>query len=166
PAGGSLALGFDWRLSMAEVGTSGPFSRFDGYDRTLLLLSGAGMRLDFEGRPSADLELPLKPVSFSGDWQTSGTLLGGPCRDFNIISRRASWRHRLEVLRPGARPEPILPAAIRFCFCVSDPVQVGDRVLHGQELLRLEGGPRELDAQAVDPAGAILIVVGLDPVHG
>ena len=165
PAGATLERGFDWRLSMAEVGTSGPFSRFEGCDRTLLLLSGGGMRLDFDHHPPMRLERMLEPVSFSGDWQTSGSLLGGPCRDFNIISRRAGWRHRLEVLRLGVRPSPLLQAAVRFCFCVSEPAQVGDHALAGQELLRMEGGPLELEARATGPDGAVLVVVGLDPVH-
>ena len=32
---------FDWRLSVAEVATDGPFSQFPGIDRLLVLLSGA-----------------------------------------------------------------------------------------------------------------------------
>ena len=38
---------FDWRLSIAEVEANGAFSAFDGYDRVLVLLDGAGMDLHF-----------------------------------------------------------------------------------------------------------------------
>ena len=166
PQGVSLEAGFRWRLSMADVGVSGPFSRFDGCDRTLLLLSGGGMRLDFDHRPSAKLERILEPIEFSGDWQTSGTLLAGPCRDFNVITQRASCRHRLEVLRLDAQPRPVLQAEVRFFFCVSGPARVGGTSLADQELLRLEGGPPELEARAEGPAGAVLLAVGIDPVRG
>ena len=36
---------FSWRLSIASVANDGPFSDFSGYDRTLLLLEGAGITL-------------------------------------------------------------------------------------------------------------------------
>ena len=35
---------WSWRLSLADVDTSGPFSDFVGYRRTILLVSGRGMR--------------------------------------------------------------------------------------------------------------------------
>ncbi|RAC78746.1 HutD family protein, partial [Burkholderia multivorans] len=44
PGAGALDT-FVWRVSVADVGAAGPFSRFDGVDRTLVLLSGAGMTL-------------------------------------------------------------------------------------------------------------------------
>ena len=33
---------FDWRISMADVAVDGPFSRFPGVDRTLVLAEGRG----------------------------------------------------------------------------------------------------------------------------
>ena len=36
---------YDWRLSVAEVESAGPFSHFGGCDRILMLLSGEGMAL-------------------------------------------------------------------------------------------------------------------------
>ena len=46
PPGATLAGGFHWRVSMATVAESGPFSSFPGYDRTLLLLEGQGLELE------------------------------------------------------------------------------------------------------------------------
>lgn len=37
----------DWRISMAVVAQDGPFSSFPGIDRTLCVIEGAGMELDF-----------------------------------------------------------------------------------------------------------------------
>ena len=34
---------FDWRVSMAQVTSDGPFSSFPGIDRTLLVIDGAGI---------------------------------------------------------------------------------------------------------------------------
>ena len=44
PAGAALDA-FAWRVSIADVERDGPFSRFPGIDRTIVLLDGAGMRL-------------------------------------------------------------------------------------------------------------------------
>lgn len=46
---------FVWRVSIADVAQAGPFSRFAGIDRTLVLLSGAGMLLDEIGEPEHGL---------------------------------------------------------------------------------------------------------------
>ncbi len=40
---------FIWRVSVADVASDGPFSRFPGIDRTIMLLEGAGMRLCARG---------------------------------------------------------------------------------------------------------------------
>src|SRR3954463_8036751 len=37
---------FAHRVSIADVATDGPFSRFDGYERLIMLVEGAGMILD------------------------------------------------------------------------------------------------------------------------
>ena len=166
PFGASLDSGFLWRLSMAEVGVSGPFSRFIGYDRTLLLLEGRGMHLDFEQGTSLHLDRLLEPVAFRGDALTFGSLLEGPCRDFNVITQRARYQHRLEVLRLDAQPRPILQAQIRFIFCVTGKVQVNSFHLSAMELLRVETGSKDLEASSLEPSGAVILAIGIDPVQG
>lgn len=168
PAGASLDAGFLWRLSMAEVGVSGPFSRFDGCDRTLLLMAGRGMRLDFEGRESASLEALFRPVSFSGDWSTSGMLVDGPCRDFNVITHRAHCHHRLEVRRLDSHPRPMLEAEVRFAFCAEGKARVEPLgiELSTWELLRIEGLEERLQMSSLGNAETTLISVGIDRVKG
>lgn len=101
PADSSLASGFQIRLSVAEVRGSGPFSPFPGIDRTLLLLEGGGVELSHGVKGSAFLSGPFHPVVFSGEWETRALLKDGPCRDFNVMTDRGAWKHRVEVLRPG-----------------------------------------------------------------
>jgi len=165
PEGASLDGGFLWRLSMADVGVSGPFSRFEGCDRTLLLLEGRGMELGFDQRPAVRLGGLLEPVAFSGDWRTEGTLLDGPCRDFNVITRRAGCRHRLEVLRLGTAPAAIPHAWVRFLFCVSGKARVEGSLLSSGDLLRAEGAGA-LEARAAGGGEAVVISVGIAPAGG
>src|SRR3954453_19828990 len=65
---------FLWRVSIADVIVDGPFSRFAGYDRHIMMIEGSGMFLDVEGGAGIDLSEPLRPARISGDWNVSGRL--------------------------------------------------------------------------------------------
>lgn len=83
---------FDWRLSLATIDSSGPFSSFDDYHRTLVLVRGAGVELSFGQHGRTRLSAPGQTVSFDGAWQTSCTLLDGPSTDLNLIVSRERAR--------------------------------------------------------------------------
>ena len=83
---------FDWRLSLAQVDRDGPFSRFDGVDRTLVLLSGAMTLHD----PDRRIDLVRHaPVTFEGERAIHATVAGGATLDFNVMTRRGRARHAL-----------------------------------------------------------------------
>lgn len=100
PVGGSLE-DFDWRISMARVERDGPFSLFSGIERTILVLSGAGVLLTVDG-----LETRLlpgdPPFQFAGDSRTTCRLLAGPVTDINIMSRRSTSSHAVQHVEAGA----------------------------------------------------------------
>jgi environmental stress-induced protein Ves len=102
------AAEFDWRVSIAEIDSDGPFSPFPGCERYIALLDGAGMQLDFDGGDAVRLDQRLRFHTFSGDNAAHGRLISGPVRDFNVIARRA--RARADVLhRPLVGPMVFLP---------------------------------------------------------
>lgn len=88
PAGASLD-DFDWRVSVADIAAAGPFSRFVGADRHLLLLEGDGVNLTSD---EAGLDVNLLSddtvLAFSGDVDMDSQLLGGAVRDFNVMTKR------------------------------------------------------------------------------
>jgi len=96
---------FDWRVSRAHVASGGPFSRFADVDRTLLVLTGAGVRLDVEGQESVTLTVRSAPFSFAGDVAVSATLADGPIDDLNVMSRRGRTRHEAVRRRVAGRTE-------------------------------------------------------------
>ena len=112
PAEAGLAS-FVWRVSVAEVTQDGPFSPFAGVDRTLVLLTGAGMKLAGGGEPM-ELRTPFEPLSFSGDEALNCSLVAGPVRDFNLMVRRGAARGNVVVRREGG--EPIPPADTYVCY--------------------------------------------------
>jgi hypothetical protein len=165
PPGATLASGFRWRVSMATVADSGPFSSFPGIDRTLLLLQGEGMELDHGAHGRALLPGPLVPVRFPGEWTTSGRLLGGPCLDFNVMSSRAQVVHDVMIMTVGPVPVPLPEAPVVLAFCQRGSVRLsGDHGgLAAGELLRLDGtGASELRVRAAD-GGAELVLVTIRP---
>src|SRR5437763_703957 len=89
---------FDWRISIADITRDAPFSRFPGIDRTIVMIAGAGVRLQGAGH-DISLQTPYKPYSFSGDVDMQCTLLGGPVRDFNLMLRRGRVNGKIAVVR-------------------------------------------------------------------
>ena len=79
---------FAWRISMATIDRDGPFSRFEGIDRAIMVQRGAGMALNFGGSVST-LRAGDAPYHFDGGRSTACRLLAGPVTDFNIMSRRS-----------------------------------------------------------------------------
>ena len=94
PVGASLDK-FDWRISLATIAASGPFSAFPGVDRTLALVDGAGLVLDIgnEGRFVLSEDDPV--VEFAGESAVVATLTLGPTTDFNVMTQRERCHHRL-----------------------------------------------------------------------
>ena len=79
---------WDWRLSIAEIEENAPFSAFPGVERALVLLSGNGMRLHFDGGRCHDLQPPHGCLRFAGETALDCELVDGPTRDFNLMWRR------------------------------------------------------------------------------
>ena len=95
---------FGWRLSIADVASDGPFSRFEGVDRTLVLIGGKGVDLIIDDQTHA-LRQVGGMARFDGASQTSSMLISGPVQDFNIMTRRSRYSHQA-ALR-GASSSPI-----------------------------------------------------------
>jgi environmental stress-induced protein Ves len=106
PPGATLDA-FEWRVSAAEIHRDGPFSRFDGVDRTLAILDGEGLVLDFGDR-IARVGPEDTPFLFHGESPASARPLGGFVRDLNVMTRRAAWR--ATMVRHTLTPETTLPA--------------------------------------------------------
>ena len=96
PAGATLD-DFDWRVSLATIAQDGPFSVFPGIDRSLALVAGDGVLLDF-----GDERFVLSPseplIEFEGEDAVHATVTGPHTIDFNVMTRRGQCRHRLELL--------------------------------------------------------------------
>jgi hypothetical protein len=114
PEGASLD-DFDWRISTAHVGTDGPFSLFPGIDRTLAVLAGAGIALEFGDGETMRLDPQSDPCAFAGERPVEGRLVAGPMDDLNVMTRRGRWRHEVRRLA-GPASTRIEPAGDRLAL--------------------------------------------------
>jgi environmental stress-induced protein Ves len=151
---------FRWRLSIAQVGESGPFSDFAGYERTLVLLRGAGVRLRIAGREPVSLSVVGTMVRFDGGLRTDCELLDGPCTDLNLMVSPAvrDVTTRIEAVaerRPV--PSPASSQGIALIFSISGALTVERG---GEAAVRLD--PWDL---AIVPTGGGAMVAH-DPAQG
>lgn len=96
PAAGIEA--FDWRISTAQVASDGPFSAFPGVDRSLAVVHGHGLVLTDGSGECRRIGEGAEPFAFPGEARIEASLKGGPVTDFNVMTRRASCTHRLELM--------------------------------------------------------------------
>ncbi|TAN00988.1 MAG: HutD family protein [Rhizobiaceae bacterium] len=120
---------FGWRISMATVGSDGPFSAFPGIERTLSILSGAGISLAVGNDDPVRLDTGSEPFTFPADMTAAAHLIDGPVTDFNVMTRRSDWRHTVRRVRMDAgtvlsTDQP--SAAHTIVFCRSGVFEAGD----------------------------------------
>ncbi|WP_028223444.1 HutD/Ves family protein [Paraburkholderia oxyphila] len=160
-APGAALDAFAWRVSVADVAQAGPFSRFEGVARTLVLLEGAGMVLDemaadggapSGGAPSGGalvrthtLTRALDVARFDGEAPIDARLVDGPTRDFNLMVRRDAARASFEVWRDNVARR--IEADTVLLYCAQGAVNV---CVNGGEPTRLAAG----DTLRVDTTAA------------
>lgn len=135
---------FDWRLSVAEVAQDGPFSSFAGFDRILVLLSGAGMTLHGPQGSTVMLRRPLDHHRFAGETPIDASLVDGPTTDLNLFWRRDLWQADLHVLCAPVGLPAGLPA---LTYIAAGSVTSGAVELGPGDLL-VTSEPTRLDGDA------------------
>lgn len=85
---------FDWRISSATINQASDFSRFVGVDRSLAILSGAGLRLG----NNLELTPQSPPYCFTGEQAITADLINGTVVDFNVMTRRQNYAHTFKIL--------------------------------------------------------------------
>ena len=108
---------FNWRISLAAVATSGPFSLFPEIDRTMIVTDGQGIELDDKDERIA-LRRSDEPFSFSGERPYRASLIDGPIADLNVMTRRTRYSH--SVRRHCAAGTSIDRGNIRVIVALSD----------------------------------------------
>ncbi|HEY6641941.1 HutD family protein [Povalibacter sp.] len=151
---------FQWRVSVASITASGPFSTFPDVDRIILLLGGDGIRLRApEQALDQSLDQLYRPLHFAGDWRTECELLGSASRDFNVMTRRDSVAADVQILRERTTA-PASDSGLVFAAS-------GTWILRTHSDIRLQpetgicwaGEPLQWTASPAEDTAAVLIAV-------
>lgn len=153
PADATIA-DFDWRISMADVASDGPFSAFENVDRTLTVLDGEGIELSVEGSDPVELRQHSAPYSFAGDAPTTARLLGGRMTDLNVMARRG--KASCSVKRQPSGPVEAASTGVTLVFALNPCTTDGQELLGPKDCAFLEPGDvLELD---LDKDTSVLII--------
>ncbi|WP_410567608.1 HutD family protein [Acinetobacter sp. H1(2024)] len=132
---------FEWRISMADVSTSGPFSLFPNKQRIISVLDGQGMVLHVDDLPAKTLHQG-DIFAFHGESQVQSELVNGAIRDLNLIYDPAKFHARFQWLNDAAEQAFISSADLIFIFNQGGETQVsveGDLFqLAAYETLKIE----------------------------
>lgn len=136
PAGAPLDA-FEWRISSARVEAGGGFSCFPGIDRSLAIIGGEGLGLVAGNGPAFILAGDSQPWRFAGEDAVHAEPLNGPVTDFNVMTRRDSWRHVLERCALTGMQRLDHRADVLFIFCQEGVLECG---VGSKESIRLGAG--------------------------
>lgn len=90
--GGSL----EWRVSVARIDRSGPFSELPGVDRVIMPIGKAGVSLRLDGRETV-LD-PWQQLAFPAEVAVRAELRSAATRCLNLMTRRGGPEGRITVL--------------------------------------------------------------------
>src|SRR3954463_12786596 len=157
--GSAAGDGYDWRLSIASVAASGPFSDFSGYDRSIMLVEGKGFILDFAESGTQRLTRSFEPLRFDGAWRTECTLTDGPVKDFNLIARK-NVHAVLDVLRMVPGTETISAASTTVLHLFHGQLAAAGCNLAAGDSLRIDGAAGLVALVATRPSILATVRIG------
>lgn len=132
---------FEWRISMADVTTSGPFSLFLNKQRIISVLDGQGMVLHVDDLPAKTLNQG-DIFAFHGESQVQSELVDGAIRDLNLIYDPAKFHARFQRVKGTEEQTFLSPADLIFIFNQDGETQVNvddhSVELAAQETLKIE----------------------------
>src|ERR1700730_5944500 len=112
---------FLWRVSVAHIDASGPFSDFAGYRRNMVLLQGRGLMLKFDAGENCLLQKVGDSAQFDGAVSTNCELLDGPCVDLNFMVSKSVRADARVVLLDQDLVTPASPVGSALIFSVEAP---------------------------------------------
>lgn len=134
-------LDFDWRISMADVTNSGPFSLFPNKQRIITVLDGQGIILHVDHLPARSLKLG-DIFAFHGESQVQSELVDGAIRDLNLIYDSAKFHARFQRVNDTETQTFLSSADLIFIFNSGSATEVAIEekafLLAAHETLKIE----------------------------
>jgi environmental stress-induced protein Ves len=147
---------FEWRLSLATVASSGPFSNYAGYARSVTLIAGEGFQLGIGDQEPVILDRLAATALFPGNAPTHCTLVTGPSSVLSQMVREPGAIISVSRIQ-GVAPVtvPLEAEALKAIFCLRDGTRLAapaqaelELALHDTVLLA-----RQLTSVSLSPPG-------------
>ncbi|GGD79174.1 HutD family protein [Caballeronia grimmiae] len=147
-----------WRVSIAEIDRPGPFSRFDGIDRVLVLLDGAGLTLGEHA-----VTRVFDTARFAGETPVEARLTDDPVRVFNVMTHRDAAHASVDCWRSPASRIVAAESVLLHCAQGSLDVRVGRTrfTLAKMDTLRIDAA-RGVDVDVDIQGDGVLLCASLD----
>ncbi|AWC24585.1 Various environmental stresses-induced protein [Aminobacter sp. MSH1] len=149
---------FDWRISMAQVASGGPFSVFAGIDRTLTVLAGSMELAAGDAAPVA-LSPRSEPYIFPGDVSTEAKFIDGPVLDFNVMTRRGRISHSVQRLEISEPTRIGVGEGTSLVFFASGSARIGNEKIAALDTLHIEAGPVVLEIEPSEAVSLLLVSI-------
>ena len=161
---GAAADRFAWRVSIATVERPCPFSPYPGYDRTIMVIEGAGMVLEIDDQAHR-LERHFEPIIFAGEATVACAPICGPIDDYNVMVDRRLFRATVSVARLGSSSDTRAPeggTVLITCLDGVVRVETADVVLARRDTVIVKPPPAALVLTA-SGGPAVAAVVAIRP---
>ncbi|HWW19643.1 MAG TPA: HutD family protein [Steroidobacteraceae bacterium] len=110
---------FQWRLSLATIAASSPFSAYPGYRRSVTLVDGAGFRLTVSGQSPVQLSECGASALFAGSATTGCQLINGTSMDLSLMVREPGVIRSVTIERCDSfRSFAAADSALQAFFCL------------------------------------------------
>ncbi|NBT78085.1 MAG: 7-cyano-7-deazaguanine synthase QueC [Betaproteobacteria bacterium] len=96
---------WNWRISVADIETSAPFSTFEQVDRTLILLHGGPLILNRSGAPITLTDAGER-ISFEGEEAVDAQIAATTVQALNLMTRRGQVRSTVRVIHGAPLADP------------------------------------------------------------
>lgn len=129
---------YAWRLSRADVETSGPFSEFSGYMRWLTVVDGNGLLLNQKRLCAPEM------IHFDGSAKIHCELIAGPVKDLGLIYDPSLVQAEMRVIKDE---RIVLSDSLHYIFAQTEMIlshPVG-RVIPASHTLTVHG-PTQLES--------------------
>ncbi|MDD2881690.1 MAG: HutD family protein [Rhodoferax sp.] len=131
----------NWRVSVADITAAGPFSRFDGLDRTAVMVRGAGLSLSGDAQ-AWRFDGPGSSAQFPGELSLRCDAPDVPTQLWNVMVQRGQAQAKLLIVEDDAvdlTPAPdVLVLVLRGRFELALP-GADSLVLNAFDCLHLQG---------------------------
>ena len=165
PVGASFET-FDWRVSIAAIHVSGPFSELPGVDRQLVLLEGL-LSLKVADQAPNELSPSSAPLAFAGDLHAHAEVIAGPVTDLNVMTRRGRFRAAIEA-RTLSAPATIHNSETATVLLTTELIDIEyqgvEHKLQPRDAVLLRGSSAARLAPRASPANFYVIeIAAVDP---